>query len=149
MPIPMFDRYGLLPSGVHDCSLGEITQRLGTNGHRRRLVKLLADFLSVELRPLFDEPVYVDGSFVTNKERPGDVDVALDLRLVSEDDALIRAFPLLQRQREFMEHYSVHFWVSISEKNDFTAFFQYAGPKLVHKGLTDKHTKGILRLING
>ena len=48
-----------------------------------------------------------------------------------------------------MEQYSVHFWLSVPEINDFTAFFQYAGPKLAHKGLTDKHTKGILRLTNG
>ena len=149
MPIPRFDRYGLLPAGVHDCSLTEIRQRLGTNPHRRRLIKLLSDFISVEVRPLHDEHIYIDGSFVTDKERPGDVDVTLALSQSSAGNIFLRALSIMQRQEDFMEHYCVHCWISIPGISDFTAFFQYAGPKLAHKGLTEKHPKGILRLNDG
>ena len=149
MPIPAFDRYGLLPPGVHDCSLTEIASRFGTNRHRQRLISLFSDFHAAELRPQFEEPVYVDGSFVTDKEIPNDVDVTLDLSRTSEESTRVRGVLLMLRQRHLMERYSVHFWVSLSGYNDFTAFFKYAGPELAYRGLTNKHKKGILRLYDG
>ena len=38
------------------------------------LVRRFCDFLAHEIRPAFSEPVYVNGSFVTDKEAPEDVD---------------------------------------------------------------------------
>ena len=98
-----------------------------------------------ELRPNFNEPLYVDGSFVTDKEFPGDVDVVLDLRQTTELQQL-KGLRLMKEQPRLLKHYDVHFWVNIIHNNNFTAFFQYVGPKAVHKGLKATDMKGILRI---
>ena len=80
MPIPSLDRHGLLPPGVHNCTLTEIGQAFGKNIHRQKLFQYFKKCLRSEIRPAFDDPIYVNGSFVTDKDQPDDVDVALDLR---------------------------------------------------------------------
>lgn len=147
MPIPVFDRHGLLPPGVHDCSLAEIAEKLGTGSHRQRLVHLFHEFIVTEIRPDFDEPLYVDGSFVTGTELPNDVDVVLDLRHATESKQ-VKGLRFMKEQPRFSKHYDVHFWVNILHNNDFTAFFQYVGPKVVHKGLKATDMKGILRIVD-
>lgn len=146
MSIPEFNRHGLLPPGVHECSLFEIVERLGRGTHRKQLVRSLSEFLSEELRPKFSEPVCVGGSFVTDKESPNDIDVTLDLRDADEETQGRGFLFMVQNQQLILERYRVHFWVSIPGLSDFTAFFQYAGPKVAHKGLGDKQMKGILRV---
>ncbi len=77
MAIPDFDEHGLLPAGVHECSMADVARQLGWNSHRRSLVNRLHVFIANEIRPDFPDPVDVDGSFVTDKEKPEDVDVVL------------------------------------------------------------------------
>ena len=71
--IPKFDRNGLLPPGIHKASWGEFTQRYGGNGWRTLLLSGLKAAI-LNLKNAGCKMVYVDGSFVTNKEIPGDFD---------------------------------------------------------------------------
>jgi len=41
MPIPSFDRFGLLPGGIHECTIKEVEVDLAWNDERRRLTGLL------------------------------------------------------------------------------------------------------------
>jgi Family of unknown function (DUF6932) len=69
---------GQLPPGIHEACWREFCDRYGTTAHRRRLIeglKLLVD----HLKSVGCEAVYVDGSFVTGKERPNDYDACWDL----------------------------------------------------------------------
>ena len=69
--IPAFDWRGVLPPGVHFATWNEIVNRYATNDHRRFLI----DGLIAALRSLRDAgctTAYLDGSFVTAKELPGD-----------------------------------------------------------------------------
>ncbi len=148
MAIPDFNQHGLLPTGVHQCSMADVAQQLGWNGHRQGLVEKLRVFLNEEIRPSFPDPVEVDGSFVTDKEEPEDVDVVLDLQAAS-DERQFRGWLLLRDRRStFREMYSVDFWINLPGGNSFSMFFQYVGAKASSsKGLSPKYRKGILRVL--
>jgi hypothetical protein len=148
MPIPNFDLHGLLPQGIHDCTVSEIEERLTWNLLRTQLLSKFKDFLSNEIQPRFTDPVFFDGSYVTNKEYPQDIDVVLDLRQSSRAQQLDGLIYMQESQAYLMDQYSVHFWINLAGSNDFSAFFQYVGVKTAKlKGLGPSHLKGILRLI--
>ena len=126
----------------------EIEKRFGWNRHRKRLVRLLGDFLLVELRPRFAQAFYVDGSFVTDKEEPNDVDVVLDMRTARDDQKWQALMLMRDQQEQFEKQYGVHFWVNLPGMNDFLDFFGYVGNKTARfKGLDPSHLKGILRVV--
>lgn len=148
MPIPDFDQHGLLPAGVVDCTLQEIGSRFGWNEHRAGLFNDLETFIMNELRPQFPEPLYCNGSFVTDKDIPNDADVVLDLRN-APDDRKWRGVQFMSQERDrILAQYRVDFWVNLPGNNDFTLFFQYVGIKTARfKGLDPHHHKGILRVL--
>ena len=71
--IPEFDECGLLPPGVHPAEWEELEARFGTTAHRRWLLAGLLRALK-NLAAAGCRLAYVDGSFVTSKEIPGDWD---------------------------------------------------------------------------
>jgi hypothetical protein len=75
--IPAFDANGNLPPGVHVADWREFEVRYGDTPHRRRLIAGLAAALAI-LRLAGCKRVYVDGSFVTEKDVPNDYDAAWD-----------------------------------------------------------------------
>jgi len=88
--IPEWSPNGDLPPGVHFANWSEIDERLAFNPRRRRL---LAGFREAceELRKAGCRLVYLDGSFVTTKEQPGDFDACWDVQHV-DDEALDPVF---------------------------------------------------------
>ena len=124
MPIPNFDARGLLPAGVHNCTLMEIETVFAWNVHRRRLCRDFASCFEDELRPRFAAPVLVDGSFVTRAEEPNDVDVVLDvLGAAREDQRQCLKFWKLHRKR-LMSNYRVDLWPNLLGGEDMVAYFQ-------------------------
>jgi hypothetical protein len=71
--IPDFDASGNLPAGIHDTTWNELATRYGTTDHRQRLLDGLRRALE-SLRDAGCARVYVNGSFVTDKDEPGDFD---------------------------------------------------------------------------
>lgn len=68
----------MLPPGIHTATLEEVRDKLGWGLRRRNLL----DRLEVALRLMKNcgiERVYLDGSFVTEKDRPGDIDCCYDV----------------------------------------------------------------------
>jgi hypothetical protein len=147
MPIPTLESNGLLPNGIHDCSLADISAQFTWNAHRSSLFTRFVNFLNAELKPQFPYPIYFDGSFVTDKEIPDDTDVVLDLSPAT-DAQRWQAFLFMQKhQKRIMDDYRVHFWINLPGSNDFASFFQYVGLKTASaKGLNPLHLKGILRI---
>jgi len=82
--IPAWSANGDLPPGVHFATWPELEDRLAFNPRRQRM---LAGFRQAceELQKAGCRLVYLDGSFVTRKERPGDFDACWDVQNV--DDA--------------------------------------------------------------
>lgn len=71
--IPDWTHEGLLPAGIHAAPWVEIESRFGWNAHRRSLMLGLRDGLTV-LKGAGCKRLWLDGSFVTDKELPSDYD---------------------------------------------------------------------------
>jgi hypothetical protein len=71
--IPEFADSGALPPGIHWATWEEIKERFGSNPKRQKLLEGLARGLEA-LKTAGCETVYLDGSFITNKEEPNDFD---------------------------------------------------------------------------
>ncbi len=77
MMIPEFSRAGGLPAGIHWATLQEIESRFGFSHRRTRLLAGLKSALAA-LHAAGCRRVYLDGSFVTVKNDPGDYDACWD-----------------------------------------------------------------------
>lgn len=83
MPAPSLTSDGFLPPGVHDCSLDDIRAGFGGfqgSDQRPRLFNLLIELVKAMQRCGLFDALLVDGSFVTDKPAPNDVDVVAVLR---------------------------------------------------------------------
>ena len=80
MPIPELNENGLLPAGVYDCTLAEIGMRFGRFQRTDRRVQLFAKLCALveeEQRAGIAMELFIDGSFVTDKAAPGDIDLVI------------------------------------------------------------------------
>ena len=82
--IPEFGSDGNLPEGIHWTDWEEFSQRFGGNALRRQQLAGLREALR-SLREAGCRAVFVNGSFVTAKESPGDFDACWDLEGVDPD----------------------------------------------------------------
>jgi hypothetical protein len=69
---------GLLPAGEHAATWDELVERFGWNEWRRGLLDGLAEALDL-LAAAGCRRVWINGSFVTAKDQPRDVDVCWEL----------------------------------------------------------------------
>ncbi|MCG8584963.1 MAG: hypothetical protein MI757_09655 [Pirellulales bacterium] len=75
--IPDFRDDGYLPEGLHVATEAEITFRFGTDTRRRkRLTLRLRRWIELS-RAVLAKRLFVDGSFVTAKPEPNDVDAVV------------------------------------------------------------------------
>ncbi|MDQ3132289.1 MAG: hypothetical protein M3Q99_16195 [Acidobacteriota bacterium] len=82
--ISKFVESGNLPPGIYAATWQEIVDRFGGNVHRRRLLSGLKTALQ-SLKDAGCQRVYIDGSFVTNKEFPNDFDCCWEEEEVNGD----------------------------------------------------------------
>ena len=83
MPIPALSKDGVLPERISDCTLTEVRERFGVfqgSDHRSRLFLRLEDLFQAMQRSGLFEALLVDGSFVTAKAAPNDIDLLAVLR---------------------------------------------------------------------
>src|SRR6266702_8505073 len=82
MPIPSFNEHGLLPEGVHDCTWPEVAERLcsfQSSDRRPELCRRLRQMVEELRRTNVALALLVNGSFVTAKAQPNDIDLILVL----------------------------------------------------------------------
>lgn len=82
MPIPEFDD-NVLPGGVHECTVAEIEARFGRFQRSDRRIKLterLREYLRAAGQSGIIKAVILDGSYVTAKDEPDDIDLIAVLR---------------------------------------------------------------------
>jgi hypothetical protein len=106
VPIPAFRADGYLPEGVHRATEPEVVFRFGSPTRRRRLLALeLRRWLRLA-RAVGTLRFFVDGSFVTAKPKPGDVDAVVLLapdfaqRLRANDEAAVELEIILTTRRD-------------------------------------------------
>src|SRR5438876_3722270 len=83
MPVPELNAEGFLPVGIFDCNWPEVQARFGTfraSDHRVRLFSRLQELASAMATSGLFEALVVDGSFVTAKVAPNDIDLVAVLR---------------------------------------------------------------------
>ncbi len=143
MPIPHLVG-GLLPMGVHDCSLNELAVAFGQFDRSDRRPMLMA-----KLRLYFAELaatdlaqyVIVDGSFVTAKPEPNDVDLILVLRPhVDTDTYEFRPFELnVASAKRVLTRFAFDLKVARSESGEYASalavFHRVKGQPSQQKGL--------------
>jgi hypothetical protein len=83
VPIPELKESGFLPEGIHEASLEEVHDRFGRfqrTDRRPTLFTKLSLYLAEVRASGLVEAVILDGSFVTAKDEPSDIDLILVLR---------------------------------------------------------------------
>ena len=77
--IPNLNEYGLLPEGIHKATIEEIEHKFGSGSAKRKELFIgfqeLIQLLYKHKRSI--KSFLLDGSFVTDKESPGDYDCIL------------------------------------------------------------------------
>ncbi len=94
--IPDFRDDGYLPDGLHTATEAEVTFRLGSSSsRRRRLILRLRRWLELS-RITSAQRFLLDGSFVTAKEQPNDIDAVVLLADDFEKQVSLGLAPALE-----------------------------------------------------
>jgi predicted nucleotidyltransferase len=148
MPVPQLTKAGLLPVGIHDASLSEIEQAFGlVNDPRIELFKNLKAFCEeLAVFGSLIKQIFVDGSFVTSKPVPGDIDLVV---VHDEDDFLaLDDHPnaeFLYEDRAFAR-YKFDLFVECDADTMVRTFQKVSTEFALENGLAAGHPKGILRV---
>ena len=149
MPVPPLTAAGLLPVGIHDATLHEIGEAFGKANDARAALfaSLKAFFGELSVFGSLIKGVYVDGSFVTSKAVPGDIDLVV---VHDEDD-----FPALDdhphadylHEDLAKERYGFDLFVEF-DATTMVRFFQRVSTEFaLEHGLAAGHSKGIIRVV--
>ena len=100
--IPDFRDDGYLPNGLHLATEQEVLSRFGTTStSRRRLVQRLLRWVEIA-RYIRANRFFVDGSFVTAKPAPEDVDAVIRLPNDFLDQVARGIFPALELEHALL-----------------------------------------------
>ena len=146
MPIPLPDEDGFLPAGVHDCSLDEIKTRFGSyqrSDRRPQLFARLEAFLSEAKASRLVVSVVVDGSFVTDKPEPNDIDL---IAVVAPSHSFAAdlspgEYSVLSKRRVFRRH-GFDLLVAGDDSEEYRRYVRFYQQIRFEPG----RTKGILRI---
>lgn len=136
--IPAFDNEGYLPQGEHIAGWQEIENRFGGNARRDWLLDGLHRAL-LALKIAGCHTAYIDGSFVTDKEEPGDFDGVWDIQDV--DGRLLDPILLIlddDRLRQKIKYHGELFPSNTAEEasgRTFLEFFQTRADTGAVKGI--------------
>jgi hypothetical protein len=127
--IPHLNEDGLLPPGVHPATLEEVEQRFGRKNAVRK--SLCAGLMRAfqNLRKSGVRRVYINGSFVTDKLSPNDVDGCWEADSSIDMDKLDVVFlDFSAHRRQMKDKYGVDFfpasYVEGDSRQTFLDFFQ-------------------------
>lgn len=136
--LPAF-RDGVLPPGIHQASWAEVEEALGWNEWRRELLVGLRAVLH-ELAPAGCPRVWLDGSFVTDKEFPGDFDLVWDpdgVDLDALDPVVLDLDPPRDAQKEKYGGDILPNVVEAGSGMPFLDFFQQDAMTGRHRGIVE------------
>ena len=146
MPIPTFNADGLLPPGVHDCTLEEIKYRFGTfkqSDQRPRLFNSLVEMIGDVHRSALFASVIVDGSFTTSVAEPNDIDLLLVLHSNHDwqHEPLAEEYNVLSRRR-IRGRYKFDAFLAVEDDESFHGLVEFFGRVRDTPGVR----KGMLRI---
>jgi predicted nucleotidyltransferase len=136
--IPQFNKLGYLSKGIHKVSLNDIKKRFGSgNSWRKYLFKKLESFVELLSRNKENvERLLVNGSFVTDKETPNDIDCILVVKN-SFDFRSKDAKKLINAKKQFNIHLQTF---TEDDKGEFKGFLDLFSHD------RDRNPKGLLEV---
>lgn len=142
--IPDFTKDGNLPAGIHTATINEINDRYAYNNVRRRHFEHLL-LLIEDLRKIGCRNIFLDGSYITNKVLPGDMDICWDETDVDLDNAFFilpilwkMDFPRIEQQQIYHADIFPATLIESETQKLFIDFFQ--------KDKTTNALKGIIKI---
>lgn len=138
----------MLPAGVHDCTLHEAQQVLCTSDRRAVIWNGLLGFLNWAGHLPQPTAYLIDGSYVTDKPSPADVDLVVDITGCEEPDHELW-FDAWEQNHDYVKQaFEVDFYpFVVGVTSDFSAFFQYIRvEEALRRGIPPYVRKGILRV---
>jgi Family of unknown function (DUF6932) len=143
MAIPDFDENGLLPTGVHTCTLEEVEERFGrfrTTDRRADLLARLRSYVREAIDAKLVKAVIIDGSFVTAAATPNDIDIVIVPSDEHESGVAVRPFEYnvlsTRRVRRRFGFDALIAHDNTEEYEECIAFYQQVrGERGVRKGL--------------
>lgn len=147
MPIPSLTTYGFLPVGIHECTLEEIGSEFGqfrSSNRRCELYDKLIDFLAEAHAAGQIMAVIVNGSFVSSKEEPGDIDLIVILSASHDFSAQIRPFEYnILSRRQVRKRYGLDVLVAQTGQTELDEYIEFFAQV---RGAPDQ-TKGMLKVV--
>jgi len=153
MPIPDLTAKGILPEGIHACTLDEVRAAFAGRESRTKREKLWNGFvryLDVIRQTGVVDTIYLDGGFTSDSKNPNDIDAVLEIPIP------VPPVSSVLMRKEFNHDYvkgefqlDIFLWWNgfPSPANDLRMFFQYVKPKeAVNRGLKAGEKKGILKI---
>jgi hypothetical protein len=142
---------GVLPDGVHDCTADEVEAVFGrfqTSDRRVRLTERLKAYLAVAAGSGVVVAVVIDGSYVTAKDEPEDIDLIV-VRRADVDVTYLRPFEYNAISKaEIRRAYKFDVFSVVDGSDDLAnriEFFSQVNPKKPNT-YTTRTTKGLLRV---
>lgn len=139
--IPTFDDNGYLPLGIHLVEWEEFDERFSYNPTRLRLMKGLK-LAMMHLKAANCRMIYINGSFITNKEKPGDFDACWEENGVDVNELNLLAPTLYNfalRRSEQKAKYKGEIFPANYPANDsatpYIDFFQFDTRRNIGKGI--------------
>ncbi len=130
----------VLPLGIHKATLAEVEERFATNKKRKQLFRGLVRACQ-SLKVAGCSTIYLDGSYVTDKDFPSDYDVCWNPINVDEQKIDPVFLDFSNRRRKQKTKYGGEFFLANAIADGSHRFIQYFQ--------TDKDTgleKGIIRI---
>jgi hypothetical protein len=143
---------GVLPEGLHLCTIEEVDETFGgfqRTDCRIRLTQKLRLLVEEAKRSSIVVALVIDGSYVTRKNEPGDIDVVVVLR--SDFDPTQPLLPFqydLQSKRRLKEKYRFDARAAVDGSmayNEWVEFFSRIRPDDPDQA-TPRTRKGLLRI---
>jgi hypothetical protein len=142
---------GALPDGVHDCTVEEVVAAFGRfrkSDQRIMLTERLKQYLADAARSGIVVAVIIDGSYVTAKEEPDDVDLIV-VRRPDVDTTRLRPFEYNAISKAMIRSLYKFDVFSVAdgseELTNRIAFFSQVNPDKARE-YTSRETKGLLRV---
>ncbi len=137
--IPESDKNGNLPPGIFEATIEEVEERFSINFQRKKLFGLLLEVLAI-FRNCGCPEVYLDGSYITNKDEPEDYDLCYEPTGINATDEF---FEFLKSKDRRKERYGGDIFPRMPEP-------PYHYDHVVHwqiDGRNDDAAKGILKIL--
>lgn len=114
----------MLPFGIHETTLAEVEERFATNKKRKQLFRGLTKACKA-LKAAGCSTIYLDGSYVTEKEFPSDYDVCWNPINVDEKKLDPVFLDFLNERKKQKLKYGGEFFIASAKADASHLFIQY------------------------